>query len=81
MARSRAKTRTRSRSISRESNIPILKVALAELIAGHFAKFREKKKKLLAKPAAIKKILAEGSKKAGAVAVKKMAEVKKKVGL
>jgi tryptophanyl-tRNA synthetase len=57
-----------------------LKSALAELIAEHFAQFRIAKKKLLATPATIKKILAEGSKKASAVANKKMAEVKKKVG-
>jgi tryptophanyl-tRNA synthetase len=57
-----------------------LKGALAELISAHFAKFRAAKAKLLAKPAAIRKILATGSKKAGAVATKKMAEVKKKVG-
>ncbi len=57
-----------------------LKAKLAELIADHFAKFREKKAKLIAKPSAIKKILAAGSKKAGSVAGKKMAEVKKRVG-
>ena len=57
-----------------------LKAALSVLIAEHFAPFRAKKAKLLAKPSAIKKILAAGSKKAGAVAAKKMAEVKKKVG-
>lgn len=57
-----------------------LKAALAELIAGHLAEFRAKKTRLLAKPAAIKKILAAGSKKATVVADRKMAEVKKKVG-
>jgi tryptophanyl-tRNA synthetase len=57
-----------------------LKAGLAELIANHFAKFRAEKTKLLAKPAAMKKILAVGSEKAGGVATKKMAEVKKKVG-
>ncbi|HUC31070.1 MAG TPA: tryptophan--tRNA ligase [Candidatus Paceibacterota bacterium] len=57
-----------------------LKTSLADLIADHFKKFREAKKKLIAKPAAIKKVLAAGSKKAGLVATKKMAEVKKKVG-
>lgn len=57
-----------------------LKGALAELIATHFAPFRAKKTALIAKPATMKKILAEGSKKAAAVATKKMAEVKKKVG-
>jgi tryptophanyl-tRNA synthetase len=57
-----------------------LKSSLAELIANHFAKFRAQKAKLIAKPTAIKKLLAAGSKKAGGVATKKMAEVKKKVG-
>ncbi len=57
-----------------------LKAALSELIAQHFTKFRTTKKKLLAKPITIKKILAAGSKKAGVVAAKKMVEVKKKVG-
>jgi tryptophanyl-tRNA synthetase len=57
-----------------------LKRGLAELIARHFEKFRAKKATLLAKPAVMKKILAAGSKKAGLVAAKKMAEVKKKVG-
>ncbi len=57
-----------------------LKGALSELITQHFAPFRAAKKKLLARPAAIKKILAEGSKKAGTIATKKMGEVKKKVG-
>jgi tryptophanyl-tRNA synthetase len=57
-----------------------LKAGLAELIARHFEKFRTKKAALLAKPVGMKKILAAGSKKAGAVADRKMAEVKKKVG-
>jgi tryptophanyl-tRNA synthetase len=57
-----------------------LKAGLAELIAGHFEKFRTKKAALLAKPAGMKKLLASGSKKAGAVATKKMAEIKKRVG-
>jgi tryptophanyl-tRNA synthetase len=57
-----------------------LKAALAELIAAHFVEFRARKTKLLAKPATIKKVLAAGSKKAGALANKKMAEVKKKAG-
>jgi tryptophanyl-tRNA synthetase len=57
-----------------------LKAALAELIAAHFAPFRARKAKLLAKPTAMRKILATGSKKAGAIANKKMAVVKKIVG-
>ncbi len=57
-----------------------LKNELAELISEHFTDFRRKKAALLAKPALLKKILAAGSKRAGKVADKKMAEVKKKVG-
>jgi len=57
-----------------------LKQRLTEVVVEHFAPFRAAKKKLLARPAAIKKILADGSKKAGAVAAKKMGKVKKKVG-
>jgi tryptophanyl-tRNA synthetase len=57
------------------------KLKLAELIAGHFAEFRKKKKLLMAKPAVLKKILAEGSAAANKVAEKKMKEVKKKIGI
>ncbi len=58
----------------------ILKNRLTEVIADYFAPFRAEKKKMLAKPTAIRNILAYGSKKAGAVAAKKMLEIKKKVG-
>jgi tryptophanyl-tRNA synthetase len=58
----------------------ILKKRLTEVVVDYFAPFRAEKKKLLAKPAAIRKILAGGSKKAGVVAAKKMLEIKKKVG-
>jgi tryptophanyl-tRNA synthetase len=58
----------------------VLKTRLAEVVIEYFAPFRAAKKKLLAKPAAIRKILADGSKRAGLVATKKMEEVKKKVG-
>ncbi len=57
-----------------------LKASLAELIAEHFSKFRVTKKKLLANPASLRRILAAGSKKASTVAAKKMTEVKKRVG-
>jgi tryptophanyl-tRNA synthetase len=57
------------------------KKALGELISAHFAEFRKNKKVLLAKPAALVKILAEGSEEARKIADKKIAEVKKKVGL
>ena len=58
-----------------------LKTELAGVISDHFAKFRDKKKKLMAKPKDIRKVLNAGSKKAGKVATKKMEEIKKKVGL
>ncbi len=54
---------------------------LAELIVDYFAAFRAKKKTLLAKPSALADILREGSKEAAATAEKKMAEVRKEVGL
>ena len=57
------------------------KKALAELVANHFADFREKKAKLLAKPGGLVKILNAGSEKAAKVADAKITEVKKKVGL
>lgn len=62
-------------------NYSALKKRLAELTADHFAEFREKKKKLLAKPSALVSILKAGSKKAAPVADKKMKEVKKMVGI
>jgi tryptophanyl-tRNA synthetase len=58
----------------------VLKTRLTEVVIEYFTPFRATKKKLLAKPATMKKIVAAGSKKAGAVAAKKMLEVKKKVG-
>ena len=58
----------------------VLKQRLTEVVVEYFAPFRAAKKKLLAKPAAIRKILDDGSKKAGVVATRKMAEVKKRVG-
>jgi len=58
-----------------------LKGSLAELVADHFADFRTKKKKLLAKPAALQKIIDAGSIKAGKIATKKIETVKKKIGL
>lgn len=57
------------------------KIALADLIANHFAEFRKKKKLLLAKPAILKKVLAEGSAQANKIAEKKMREVKKRIGI
>ncbi len=57
-----------------------LKRKLAALVAGHFAEFRMKKKKLLASPATVMKVFDAGSKKATKIADAKIAEVKKKVG-
>ncbi len=57
------------------------KLELAETIANHFAPFRDKKAKLLKKPAVLKKILREGSEAAAKVANKKLAEAKKKIGI
>jgi tryptophanyl-tRNA synthetase len=57
------------------------KSSLATLVANHFASFREKKKELLAKPRELAFTLHVGSKRAAAVAEKKMAEVKKKIGI
>lgn len=61
-------------------NYAELKRKLAALVAGYFAEFRTKKKKLLASPAAVVKIFDTGSKKAAKAADSKMEEVKKKVG-
>lgn len=57
------------------------KQKLAVLVSSYFTEFRAYKKKLMAKPAALSKILEIGSKKAAKVADAKMNEVKKKVGL
>lgn len=57
------------------------KLKLADLIADHFAEFRKKKKLLMAKPAMLKKILAEGSAQAEKIAEKKMREAKKRAGI
>jgi len=52
---------------------------LAEVIIGALRPFQERKRKL--KPAEIKKALASGNKKATKVSSRKIAEVKKKIGL
>ena len=59
----------------------ILKARLAEAIAEHLSDFRSRKKALLAKPATIRKVIDAGSKKTAVIAEKKIAAVKKKVGL
>jgi tryptophanyl-tRNA synthetase len=58
-----------------------LKKRLAEVVTVYFAEFREKKKALLVKPSSLVKILKDGSAQASRVADKKMADVKKKIGL
>lgn len=58
-----------------------LKETVANRIADHFAEFRIERKKLLAKPSAVKKVLAAGAKKMQKVARETMKEVRKKVGL
>lgn len=57
------------------------KTELGKTIAKHFADFRTKKAALLKKPAALKKILKDGSTKAEKIAEKKMSVVRKKIGL
>ncbi|MDO8516021.1 MAG: tryptophan--tRNA ligase [bacterium] len=57
------------------------KTALAERVTSAFADYRKKKADLMAKPAALKRLLASGAKKANARANKKLEEVKKKVGV
>lgn len=57
------------------------KEELAKVVADHFKEFRTKKKALLASPATLRTILTAGAKAAGATADKKMADVKKKLGL
>lgn len=63
------------------SSYSAFKLKLGDLIADHFAEFRKKKKLLMAKPALLKKVLAEGDAQANKIADKKMREVKKKVGI
>ncbi|MCR4328815.1 MAG: tryptophan--tRNA ligase [Patescibacteria group bacterium] len=57
------------------------KSKLITLTTNHFSSFRAKKKKLITKPNQLKKFLTAGSKKAAKVAGKKIAEVKKKIGI
>ncbi len=58
-----------------------LKNRLAELMAAYFSEFRSKKKTLLAKPSTLVEVLRDCSEKAAAIATKKVAEVKQKIGL
>ncbi len=54
---------------------------LTEVVVNALKPFQAKKKELSKKPVLIKKILAAGNKKANNVALKKLLEVKKKIGL
>lgn len=58
-----------------------LKAAVAEAVGNYFADFRARRKELLANPAEIERILAEGAERARAVAQKTMGEVRKLVGI
>jgi tryptophanyl-tRNA synthetase len=64
-----------------EMNYSEFKIGVANMLAKHFADFRESKKALLKKPKNLKSILEKGSKKASAVASEKLAEAKKCVGI
>ena len=58
-----------------------LKASLSEVFIDHFAEFRVKKAKLLAKPTGLVKILKDGSAAANKVAEKKIKEVQEKIGV
>jgi tryptophanyl-tRNA synthetase len=57
------------------------KLAVAKTVSDYFADFRKTKTKLLQKPAALEKVLANGKKTAAAVATAKIEQVKKLIGL
>lgn len=62
-------------------NYGAFKNSVADRIIEHFADFRKKKATLIKKPASLKSVLKSGGAKAKKSAEKKMAEVKKKIGL
>ncbi len=62
-------------------NYSEFKKSLADLVADHFADFRERKVSLIANRQSLIAALQSGSQKANAVAQKKMAEIKEKIGL
>ena len=64
-----------------DSNYSIFKNDLSELIINYFADFRKKKSSLMKNQPKLSSVLTAGSQKAAKVANKKIAEVKKKVGL
>ncbi len=57
------------------------KDALTENIIEHLGDYRQRREHLLANPDEVKQTLAQGAERAGAVAKKTMAEVRKKLGL
>ncbi len=54
---------------------------LSEVMLEHFAMYREKREQLLANPARVDDVLAQGAAKARAIAQRTLAEVHKKLGL
>lgn len=58
-----------------------LKTAVAEAVGNYFADFRARRQELLANPAEIDRILADGAERARAVAQKTMTDVRKLVGI
>lgn len=54
---------------------------LIDLITDHFSDYRKKKKALIAKPTLLLETLRRGSGRAAEIAARKIAEVKKKIGL
>jgi tryptophanyl-tRNA synthetase len=71
----RAERRLRGKSYAE------FKAALAKLIADHFADYRKEKKKQMANRKSLIATLKNGSIKAQKVAARKLAEVKKKIGI
>ena len=57
------------------------KRSLVEVVVEHFEPFRKRKAAFIKNPATLKKVLNTGSAQAGKVAARKIAEVKKKIGL
>jgi tryptophanyl-tRNA synthetase len=64
-----------------DKNYSTFKNDLADVVTKHFANFRKKKSELMKNQSRLSSFLAAGSQKAAKVANKKIAEVRKKVGL
>lgn len=62
-------------------NYSHFKKAVSDYVANYFAPFRKKKAALLKKQSELKKVLRRGSGQAAKIAEKKIAEVKKRIGL